>query len=265
MSLGTLDGLGGSDTVIKSFGANYVLSDLWLTSTHGGMSMALSSIDIARLTGGTSNDTFDVSGWTKNAILAGSSGVDQVIITKNSDITIGTQLFSSDGLSSTLSSVENAILSGGSGANILDASSFLGTSTLNGLDGNDILLGGNGVNVLNGGAGRDLLIGGLGADILNGGADDDILIGARTIYGNNFLALNKIMDEWTSANLYATRISNIRTGAGLNLGTALNGTSILEDSGAVDLLTGSIGDDWFFQKLPSDSIIDLGAESIELF
>ena len=48
--------------------------------------------------------------------------------------------------------------------------------TLDGGEGNDILIGGDGNDVLLGGAGDDVLIGGPGIDILDGGPGDDIEI-----------------------------------------------------------------------------------------
>jgi Ca2+-binding RTX toxin-like protein len=49
--------------------------------------------------------------------------------------------------------------------------------TLNGGDGNDVLIGGAGNDILLGGAGDDVLLGGDGDDILDGGEGDDIIIG----------------------------------------------------------------------------------------
>lgn len=110
-------------------------------------------------------------------------------------------------------------------------------------------------------------------DILRGKAGEGILISIYIIYGNNFVALSKIMAEWTNmANDYATRITNIKTGAGLTQGTTLTVASILEDSGAIDNLFGGTADpidndlDWFFRKNPSDVIAEVQAnEQVEVY
>jgi hypothetical protein len=49
-------------------------------------------------------------------------------------------------------------------------------STLNGNDGDDILIGGDGNDILNGGDGDDILAGGLGADMLTGGDGADTFL-----------------------------------------------------------------------------------------
>ena len=49
------------------------------------------------------------------------------------------------------------------------------TSSIGG-DGNDLLVGGGGVDALSGGAGNDVLIGGYGKDALAGGAGNDIFV-----------------------------------------------------------------------------------------
>ena len=67
------------------------------------------------------------------------------------------------------------------GDDVIDASTVAAGSmqlTLEGGDGNDILIGGDGNDTLVGGNGDDVLIGGPGDDILDGGAGDDVLIGA---------------------------------------------------------------------------------------
>ncbi len=67
------------------------------------------------------------------------------------------------------------------GDDVVDASGLAATSallTLNGGNGDDVLIGGDGNDVLLGGAGDDVLIGGPGTDTLDGGADDNVVIQA---------------------------------------------------------------------------------------
>jgi Ca2+-binding RTX toxin-like protein len=87
----------------------------------------------------------------------------------------------------TISSIENATLTGGEGDNHLYAYYFTkgsvslfgngGTDVLNGGSGDDTLEGGSGNDTLGGHAGNDTLNGGTGSDLLGGGAGSDILVG----------------------------------------------------------------------------------------
>jgi hypothetical protein len=130
-----------------------------------------------------------------------------------------------------------------------------GNDTLHGGAGDDVLVGGAGKDELEGGQGRDLLIGGLGADTLIGNADDDLLIAGTTAFDSHDVALGAVMAEWTSARDYATRVANLK---GTGSGPRANGNNFLKasgpevtvfDDGAVDVLTGSGGDDWYFANL----------------
>jgi Ca2+-binding RTX toxin-like protein len=65
------------------------------------------------------------------------------------------------------------------GSDVLDATGLAATAmllTLDGGDGDDILIGGDGDDVLLGGAGDDVLIGGPGVDTIDGGPGDDVVI-----------------------------------------------------------------------------------------
>jgi Ca2+-binding RTX toxin-like protein len=65
------------------------------------------------------------------------------------------------------------------GADVLDATGLAAGSallTLDGGDGDDVLLGGAGNDTLLGGAGDDVLIGGPGADVIDGGTGDNVVL-----------------------------------------------------------------------------------------
>lgn len=139
-----------------------------------------------------------------------------------------------------------------------------GDDKLGGGNGSDILIGGDGNDQLIGASGRDLLIGGKGADRLVGNADDDILIAGYTTYDDfstaNEAALLAIMNEWVNGlGNNAARIHNIKTGGGLTggvgrlqtEGTVLTGQTVFSDH-AVDMLTGSSGEDWYLANLFAD-------------
>jgi Ca2+-binding RTX toxin-like protein len=147
-----------------------------------------------------------------------------------------------------------------------------GKDSLKGGAGPDVLLGGSGDDSLNGGNGRDLLIGGLGANRIVGGGADDILIGGKTTFDANEAALFGVMSEWNSSRSYTSRIANLRgTGTGTDFANRLNGNFFLTtdgpsatvlDDGAVDVISGSGGFDWYLINSDGnniDTITDLTA------
>ena len=59
------------------------------------------------------------------------------------------------------------------------------------------------------------------------------------------------MSEWTSANAYATRVTNLTNGVGVGNAIKLNASTVKNDASAADTLTGGTDTDWFF-KSPND-------------
>src|SRR5262245_12247815 len=98
------------------------------------------------------------------------------------------------------------------------------------------------------------------------------LIAGTTAFDGNPAALAAVMAEWTSARTYAARVANLR---GSGTGPRANGDFFLKvsgpdvtvfDDGAVDVLTGNAGSDWFFAHrsggVALDLITDLGGPEV---
>jgi Ca2+-binding RTX toxin-like protein len=128
-----------------------------------------------------------------------------------------------------------------------------------------VLLGGAGDDFLAGDSGRDLLIGGAGADRILGNADDDILIAGTTDFDANAAALALVMQEWTRADAtFATRVSHLLTGGGLNAGYLLTDSTVHDDH-AADVLTGESGNDWFLFNVDGDGGVKDKATDMSTF
>ncbi|MFO0935895.1 MAG: VCBS repeat-containing protein [Gemmataceae bacterium] len=130
--------------------------------------------------------------------------------------------------------------------------------TVNGEDGNDLIVGGSKNDVLDGGAGGDILIGRAGGDTLLGGDGDDLLIGGSTTYDANVTALSAIRDEWTRTDIdTATKVDHLKGTLedGLNGAFTLTSATVLDDA-TPDDLTGGTGQNWFFFRLRSDRLND---------
>ena len=87
------------------------------------------------------------------------------------------------------------------GDDVVDASGLAATAallTLNGGNGDDVLIGGDGDDVLIGGDGDDVLIGGPGTDTLDGGADDNVVI--QTVAADSVRSARVAGTGWLKAH-----------------------------------------------------------------
>ena len=267
-----LAGGGGTDTIIAGNDVNYALSDTLFI--RGALPMiAHSTMENALLTGGESNNSFDISGWTKTATLSGGGGTDKLVIVDNvATTTLTNTLLTHTGRGNvTLASIEAADITDGAGNNTVTATTFTGelkvdggagNDTINGGAGPSLLLGGLGNDTIKSGPGRTVLIGGEGLDKLTGNTNGDLLISGKTVYDTNAAALALILAEWASAANYSDRVAHL-TGAagGLNGSSRLDGANVIHDN-AVDVLLGAAGEDVFFAKqvaavgVPKDTYTD---------
>jgi Ca2+-binding RTX toxin-like protein len=139
-------------------------------------------------------------------------------------------------------------------------------------NGPSILIGGDGNDTLTSGNGRDILFGGRGADTLNGGNGDDILIAGRTSYDDyttaNLTALLAIQKEWVRTDQsYTQRISHLKgtTTGGLNESSYLTtgASATVFDDAIADILTGGLGQDWYFARVGVDTNDRTDGEVVE--
>ncbi len=93
-----------------------------------------------------------------------------------------------------------------------------GNDKLTGGGANDVLVGGDGNDVLSGGKGANILIGSAGVDNLKGGRPGNILVPAATSFDagqfSDEVALDALLDEWSSPASYASRLTAIQSGVG---------------------------------------------------
>jgi Ca2+-binding RTX toxin-like protein len=87
------------------------------------------------------------------------------------------------------------------GADVVDATGLAATSallTLDGGDGDDVLLGGAGNDTLLGGAGDDVLIGGPGNDTIDGGPGDNVVL--DSFAANAVTSATAVGNDWLTAH-----------------------------------------------------------------
>jgi len=168
-----------------------------------------------------------------------------------------------------------AVINGTAGDDVLQATSATG-DTLNGLAGNDVLIGANGGDLLNGGAGNDTMIGGEGADTYVVESAGDV------VNENNLNAIDTIL---TSVSYTATAgieylVAGNVAGTAITTGLTLNGNSLANritggnggdtifggtDASGVgaDTLIGGAGDDTYtIRDGANDFIVEAGSDTL---
>jgi Ca2+-binding RTX toxin-like protein len=122
------------------------------------------SIETVTLTGTPNSDSFDVSGWTTSGLTVhGGAGIDIIQVIQGAaggsvTLTDSSITFTGGPGSIAISTMEQAILTGGDSDDVLDASGFSGAVGLLGGAGNDTLRGGRNGGILDGGIGDDLFV-----------------------------------------------------------------------------------------------------------
>ncbi len=142
-------------------------------------------------------------------------------------------------------------VAGGDGNDYID----LGT-------GNDIGMGGFGNDLVYGGDGRDMIIGGDGKDTLKGGKGEDALMAGLSKYDYTPEVFEQLRKEWVRTDVsYATRVSHLVNGGGLNGSYKLNKTTLTSSRAVPDVLSGEADRDAFWGNFtpPGDSITDLAS------
>jgi Ca2+-binding RTX toxin-like protein len=104
-------------------------------------------------------------------------------------------------VSGAIAGSDRATVNALAGDDVVDASGLAANSTLltlDGGDGDDVLLGGAGADTLLGGAGDDVLIGGPGTDTIDGGPDDNVVIDAFN--ANAVISATVAGEGWVKAH-----------------------------------------------------------------
>ncbi len=260
----TVDGNASGDTLQPGAGADSVLGDAGtdrLSETaDANITLANASlvvgaetdtldgaIEVVSLTGGAGANAISAAGFTLGGVtldgqgandtltpggsaansdsLVGAGGTDRVSESRDANLTLTDALLSGTD-SDSLSGVEQASLTGGAGANDLDASAFGGAVTLN---------GGDGVDTIAGAAGSDSLLGGNLADRLEQTSDAASQVLTNTqLTGDGVDTLNAI----EAPSLTGGASGNAIDATGFTLGGVT-----LAGQGGNDSLTGGSTDD----------------------
>jgi Ca2+-binding RTX toxin-like protein len=269
-----IKGQGGNNVLVETGDVNFTLTNFQLIGLGTDI---LDSPESAILIGGASANTLDASAYTGNAVLSGLGGNDTLIGGVNDDVLTGgdgddalTGGLGDDALlggtgtdtlietgnvnfvltdaaltglgTDALDSIESAQLTGGAGANLLNASAFTGNALLAGMGGNDSLLGGTGDDTLQGGDGNDALTGNLGNDLLQGDNGADTVSETADV---DFTLTDTSLTGRGTDTLEAIERANLTGGVGANTlnASTFTGQAVLTGMNGNDTLTGGTGSD----------------------
>lgn len=152
----------------------------------------------------------------------------------------------------------NDLLLGGDGKDLVRGGD--GADTIAGGGGNDTLHGGSGIDILRGHGGNDILLGNDGNDALNGGAGNDIVQGGA---GNDLMigeqGDDRITDTWGHNTIWAGSGNDVlQTGGGNDMLNGGGGDDTMIAGGGSDTLEGSDGRDRI-DAGDGDDVVDGGA------
>jgi len=183
----SISGGDGNDSVVAGAGADIVTGDAGddILSGGDGNDTLRGGAGLDTLNGGAGNDSLlgeadndQLSGGLDDDTLDGGVGDDRVTESADTDFTLTNTSLTSAALGTdTLVGITRAQLTGGASGNTINASAFTGIATLDGADGNDIILSPAGGSLVIGGAGADSITGGAGADTISGDAGNDTIRG----------------------------------------------------------------------------------------
>ena len=160
-----LNGGDGMDTINETADTNFTLTDSSLMRSNGEVDV-LNNIEVANLTGGPGSNVFTLTGWTGSGRIDGADDPDDprddtLIVAANADFTL-TDMSLNISINSGLitlatyvdpnpaphaaPTIDSAQLTDGPGNHAINASGYSGTTTLTGGEGNDVLIGGSGVD-----------------------------------------------------------------------------------------------------------------------
>jgi hypothetical protein len=228
-------------------------TNLWvITGPNIGQVNGFAFVGMQNLVGGSGIDTFRFTpaGSVASIRAGGNLGdwLDYSPFVVNQPVNVNLATGSATGVGGGAAGVVHGIqnVRGGAGIDNLTGNAL-----------GNILIGGASSDMITAGSGRSVIIGGGGGDVITGGSGDAILISGTTTFDNNFAALASILAEWQRTDkTYSQRITDLRTGTGLNGANKLIwGSTVLDDNNA-DTLVGGAGLDWFFANQGPGGIID---------
>lgn len=269
-----IQGGDGTDRLVETVTGSAVVTNTRVTGSNGNDT--ISQLEEIELTGNGSANLLDASAYTLGAVslsggdgndtlaggsifgdvLDGGDGTDLVKANVAGTVSLSDSDLVSSGITDALSNIELASLTGSTGDDEIDATSFTGNVTINGGNGNDTLTGAAGASALNGQNGNDIITGQAENDSLLGGSGDDVMDGGD---GDDRMNGNDGHDTMTGG-----LGNDTMTGHTGDLGSDDAGKDSMDGGDGDDKLDGGKGNDTIVGGEDSDSIVGgAGSDSLE--
>ena len=142
----TIDGGAGSDTLLVSR-INETVANFAFGLTPSAVELStgvdyvirptgiIGSIESATLTGGATNDSFDIGDWVLPVRINGGTGMNDVTYTGAANVTLTANKFVAGTLVASLSGISTVAITGTTASNIYTVNGFRGDLTVDGVDG----------------------------------------------------------------------------------------------------------------------------------
>ncbi|MDA0590820.1 MAG: calcium-binding protein [Planctomycetota bacterium] len=241
-------GSGGNDTILGSAYDDILfgMSGDDLIEGNDGNDSLFGSTGADTLIGGNGNDSLfgqggsgdQLTGGAGDDVLSGGSGTDSAVESGDVDFTVTN--FQLIGIGTDrLIGVEQAILTTGDSANLIDSTSYTGLIIVVTGDGDDTVRSGSGSDHITTGNGNDVVESGLGSDFIQTGAGDYVISGGG---GNDTINAGAGDDS-------------IHGGDGDDEILAGDGADEVHGDAGNDTARGEAGNDTLFGGLGNDSLL----------
>ncbi|MDH7502006.1 MAG: SdrD B-like domain-containing protein [Verrucomicrobiota bacterium] len=262
---GSDNGIDTLDLSAFSLGVTIDLSILGATQTAATNELHLYFVlpDIENVIGGAGDDILlgndldnTSTGGPGQNFIHGAGGTNTIVETADADFTLSDTEITIAGVSTTLVSIQKALLTGSSSDNTIDASGFTGQTTLIGLGGNDTLIGGADDDILSGNAGNDVYQ--FDADESLGA--DFILESPGVAFGSDTLDFSPTTTSGVTVDLSLTTQQTVHP---TNLKLTLSDPDSIErliGTANADVLIGNTANNIFVGGLGDDLIIGNGGD-----
>jgi Ca2+-binding RTX toxin-like protein len=157
--------------------------------------------NLAGAIGGATGD-----GAADNVVVDATNGDDAVVVSGGPGSVQASGLPALVSVSGATAGSDRLTVNALDGSDVIDASSVPATSallTLNGGEGDDVVIGGAGDDVLTGGGGDDVLLGGPGNDTIDGAPGDDVVI--QTVVRDEVTSATTVGKRWVRRHVHSVR------------------------------------------------------------